>query len=286
MEAALKRLYLVHFVILAFCSMGLAQYQLPALERAKQIKFLQHDRDAVRQILDDYNLDASETSDEFSFGDTTVEVTYSTGKCDEDEDEIWDVPEGRAIRIEISADSELKVEDLDVDLSMFEKEQMYADNEDEFIYHSKKNGFAIKVDDGVIDRFILFPPVKGKAKTCKSKSAKEFVSSKSWFGKLKLSDRNLTGCFSADVIDLSLNRQELTVLDSKKEILVSVTAIDPENDVLTYGYTVSFGKIIGKGDKVVWDLSGAGMGAYTITAAVDDGCGYCGKTATKTVVIK
>lgn len=68
-------------------------------------------------------------------------------------------------------------------------------------------------------------------------------------------------------------------------VSVSTTAVDPENDVLTYNYTVSGGRIVGTGSNVSWDLSGAQPGTYTITAAVDDGCGLCGKTQTQTVTV-
>lgn len=64
---------------------------------------------------------------------------------------------------------------------------------------------------------------------------------------------------------------------------VNTTAVDPENDVLTYNYTVSGGRIIGSGASVQWDLSGVQPGSYTITAGVDDGCGLCGQTQTQTV---
>jgi hypothetical protein len=63
-------------------------------------------------------------------------------------------------------------------------------------------------------------------------------------------------------------------------------AIDAENDVLTYNYAVSGGKIIGQGARVVWDLSGGEPGTYTITAGVDDGCGICGQTQTQTVILR
>jgi hypothetical protein len=69
-------------------------------------------------------------------------------------------------------------------------------------------------------------------------------------------------------------------------ISVATTASDIENDVLTYNYTVSGGRITGTGANVSWDLSGAQPGSYTITAGVDDGCGLCGKTQTQTVNIK
>jgi hypothetical protein len=69
-------------------------------------------------------------------------------------------------------------------------------------------------------------------------------------------------------------------------ITVSTRASDPENDVLTYNYTVSGGRIVGTGANVSWDLSSVGVGTYTITTAVDDGCGVCGKTNTQTITVR
>jgi len=68
-------------------------------------------------------------------------------------------------------------------------------------------------------------------------------------------------------------------------VSVTTTAVDPENDILTYNYTVSGGRIVGSGANVTWDLSGVAPGTYTITAGVDDGCGLCGQTQTQTVVV-
>ncbi|MCY7345781.1 MAG: hypothetical protein LH614_06110 [Pyrinomonadaceae bacterium] len=67
---------------------------------------------------------------------------------------------------------------------------------------------------------------------------------------------------------------------------VTTTAVDPEGDVLTYNYTVSGGRIVGQGANVSWDLTGAQPGTYTITAGVDDSCGVCGKTQTRTITVE
>jgi hypothetical protein len=67
---------------------------------------------------------------------------------------------------------------------------------------------------------------------------------------------------------------------------VRTSATNPDNDVLTYNYTVSGGRIVGSGANVNWDLSGVRAGTYTITAAVDNGCGFCGKTQTKTITVR
>lgn len=267
-----------------FC---LGQQQLFALERAKEIKFLQDGRERVRQIFHDYVLDPSDQSDEFSLGDTHIEVAYASGTCDEDEEEVWDVDGGRVVRIDVYSSAELNLAVTGMDLSKLEKEQMYSGVDDMFIYHSKKSGVAIKVSENIVDQFILFPSINTKAKTCKSKFAKEFVSEKSWFGSKKLEDRFVCNLVNhhANVTDLSLSSEKLSAISSK-EVTVTVSAEDPENDVLTYNYVASAGKIIGVGSKVVWDLTGVSRGNYSITAAVDDGAGLVGKSATKTIVIE
>ncbi|MEP6947109.1 MAG: hypothetical protein ABJA02_14410, partial [Acidobacteriota bacterium] len=71
-----------------------------------------------------------------------------------------------------------------------------------------------------------------------------------------------------------------------RTINVATSASDAENDVLTYNYTVSGGRIVGTGANVQWDLSGATAGTYTITTGVDDGCGVCGKTNTQTITVE
>lgn len=76
------------------------------------------------------------------------------------------------------------------------------------------------------------------------------------------------------------------VCNDSTTVSVTTTAVDPENDVLTYNYTVSGGRIVGTGANVSWDLSGVAPGTYTITAGVDDGCGLCGKTQTQTVTVE
>lgn len=68
-----------------------------------------------------------------------------------------------------------------------------------------------------------------------------------------------------------------------QSVAVRTTAVDPENDVLTYSYTVSGGRIVGQGANVSWDLTGVRPGTYTVTAAVDDGCGFCGQPKTTSV---
>ena len=93
-----------------------------------------------------------------------------------------------------------------------------------------------------------------------------------------------------DVTEVELDKTEIHRKAGDKDsrestVSVKTTAQDPEGDVLTYSYTVSGGRIVGTGANVAWDLNRVMPGTYTITAAVDDGCGLCGAKMTKSVVI-
>ncbi len=94
--------------------------------------------------------------------------------------------------------------------------------------------------------------------------------------------------------EIILSKEGVLFNDEKKDsnlIDVEVRVSDPENDVLTYDYTVSVGRIISDGSKVnfspkvKWDICGAKPGTYTITVTVDDGCGICAKPKTKTLTV-
>ncbi len=97
---------------------------------------------------------------------------------------------------------------------------------------------------------------------------------------LKLSETRVTGKCQP-----GFRAKEGTTCSDDQMVDVATTAVDPENDVLTYNYTVSGGRIVGQGANVQWDLTGAQPGTYTITAGVDDSCGVCGKTQTRTIEV-
>jgi len=103
----------------------------------------------------------------------------------------------------------------------------------------------------------------------------------------------------ANVVEITLDKTEITLPCGSAEVPpptpsnaremyveVSTKAEDKDNDVLTYNYTISGGRIIGQGAKVFWNLSNVRPGTYSITAGADDGCGICGTTMTKTVPVK
>ncbi|HEY8562414.1 MAG TPA: hypothetical protein VIL74_18700 [Pyrinomonadaceae bacterium] len=68
-------------------------------------------------------------------------------------------------------------------------------------------------------------------------------------------------------------------------IAVETVVRNPKNLPLVYGYTVSGGRVIGKGEKVVWDLKGVRPGIYTIDVAIDYGRGFVDNPKSKTVTI-
>lgn len=277
------------FVLFFFVSTSEAQTAKGFLEKARKITLLKDDSIKVRGIMHDFVADDDPTdeSDDFEIEDVSIEVFYGSGDCEEDDDAIWDAPMGIAYRVEIRWSSDITPSELGLDLVKYEKEQVYASNEELFIYHDKSAGFAVEVEEGLVLRVIIIPPKSSEIKICNTDFAREFISYKSWFGNKKLKDRVGIVCGNqyANVTALHLTREEVFNL-GEKHIGIKVTASDPENDPLVYNYTVSAGKVIGSGAKVVWDLSGVGPGRYTITAGVDDGCGLCGTTQTRTVTIK
>ena len=102
-----------------------------------------------------------------------------------------------------------------------------------------------------------------------------------------------------DVTDLTLNQTEVAAscpsgqvpqegmtCNDKMTVQVTTTVADSEKDVVMYHFTVSGGRIVGQGANVSWNLTGVAPGTYTIMAGVDDGCGICGQTQTRTIAVK
>jgi len=291
-EHNVKQIILPSILVLAIYSFAYAQVPLTGFDRLKQIRLLKSDAFQVKQILWDFAAEEPNDDDhsqKFSTKEMSVEVTYSSGVCSEDEDDdegqIWDVPEWIATDIRIEPNDPVKVEDLHFDLSKLKKEQIWANNTDSFVYHNKELGIALRVSENEIDAIYLFAPQKSKPYLCENKNAKRFVS-KSWFGNTRLEDRKIIGYSPASVTALILSATEFDFIDANKEVKVETIAGDPDNDILTYNYTVTGGKVIGEGSKVIWSLKAVLPGTYSITAGVDDGCGICGKTITRSVTIK
>lgn len=304
----MKKIVISTIFVFALCSLAIAQTPREMLEKFRQIKPLESSREDVRRILADFEVeeDDEEHREEFDNDYADVEVWYTSGKCgqdypdgvdeDEEETEIWNAAEWKVARVEIEFNEDVKTADLGVDLAGLKKEQ-HKDLEDLRAYFSRSQGIALREDEDEIERIYLFPAQGKTSMLCDNRRAKEFARMESWFESELGKFQEITHSGPANVRELILGASEIR-LDCvepgtkpkrpviKKEISVETVAYNPQNDVLTYNYTVTAGRIVGKGAKIVWDLTGVKPGTYTITAGVDDGCGVCGTTRTETVVVK
>ena len=57
---------------------------------------------------------------------------------------------------------------------------------------------------------------------------------------------------------------------ARQTVSLAVTASDPENDKLTYQYSVTGGQIFGSGSSVSWKLGDQRLGRYSVTVKVTD----------------
>jgi hypothetical protein len=69
-------------------------------------------------------------------------------------------------------------------------------------------------------------------------------------------------------------------------VWVEVKASDPDEDLLTYHYSVSGGEILGEGARVRWDLRKAGLGRQKVIVEVLDQRGGKTSSASEIEVIK
>ena len=309
----MKNIFLFAILFLIINITAFSQTLSFELDKIREIKLLESTREDVRRILTDYKSDEESEDDPggsetFSSEKIDVKISYTSGDCSDDADDTdeWNVPQGKVKSVEISFNDSVKPEDLDYNISSLKKEQKYANVDDEFVYHDKKSGIAFFVyeddDEKTIDEIRILPDSKQSSSLCKNEEAeglKNFYSNDSYFINPKLEDRVLEADVPAYVTELTLSEYEIDVscsaVDKKRHkncsnspriISVSTTAFDSENDTLVYNYHVTGGRIVGEGKNVIWDLADVKPGKYTITAGVDDGCGICGETKTKEVVVR
>lgn len=286
------------FLFSAMCGFAFAKTPLPELDKAKEIKLLESTREDVKKILADYEQDDSDDEDYkqyFSTKNAEIEVTFSSGDCSEDS-AYWNVSEWVVTKIKITPEDAIKSKNFN--FSNFKKEVKDEESPEFYTYHDEKSGIVFEIDEEEIQKIILYPPKSKNGFLCSNEKTLEISSNQKRLVDLILEEPVciLINHF-ANVTDLILSVSEITIgcnnpaknencTNSKTKISVNTTAVDPENDVLTYNYDISAGKITGAGADVVWNLSGVQPGTYTITAGVDDSCGICGTTVTKTIVIK
>lgn len=295
------------FILIFFLNSFNFAQSLPELEKLKEIKLLEHTREDVLRIMNGYELEAEEKYhyDWFSTKDADIRIDYSEGNCEEFVSDGFKISEWKAIYIVIEPKKTIKLKDLKIDFSKYKKEKRYYDIDGIYVYYDKKVGVIFTVGRDEIGKIEIIPSEKYYNLMCDEEKAKKLSITSSIFED-KLKDRNgIPYCpnIVPNVENLILSFDEITAScsdsenkrcsDKVKVIAVFAYAKDPENDTMIYKYEISGGRIlpsdnkpIDRSEKVLWDLSDVKPGSYTITVAVDDGCGFCGKTMTKTVVVK
>src|SRR5688572_30729750 len=118
----MRKLSIILFLILSFGGIAFGQSPETLLKQVRQIKLLESSRDDVKRILVEFEAtDDNDHYQEFSNDDVDIEVTYATGTCsddpqNEDASDVWNVPEWKVTRIEITPNNAIKLEKLGVDL--------------------------------------------------------------------------------------------------------------------------------------------------------------------------
>ena len=297
----MKKIILLLVFNLLMCGFAFAQTPFAELDKVREIRLLESNRKNVKRILKDFEHDKDEDDDytqSFSTENAEIKVTFSKGNCSED-DEYWNVAEWIVTKVVIIPENDIKVEDFKFDFSNFTKETEDEEYPEDYIYQNEYSGIVFQIEDNEIWKIVLFPSKNNSYLLCENEKANEISSNEKRLVDSILEDGITTGCVNAPptVDNVTLSATEIIIgcsdsaenkscSDSDREISVTTVANDRENDVLTYSYIVSGGKIVGNGAKVIWDLTGVEAGTYTITAGVDDGCGICGPTKTQTVVVK
>jgi hypothetical protein len=78
---------------------------------------------------------------------------------------------------------------------------------------------------------------------------------------------------------------ETCIPSASREVQLTATATDPDNDTLLYTWSVTGGRISGEGRAVNWDLSGVNPGTYTATVEVNDGNQHTATASTTVSVV-
>lgn len=125
------------------CGLGSAQTLSADLEKAKSVKLLEATRDDIVRAFGDVS--PFHTMESFSRESTRILVSYSSGKCTDEQSygvnsDDWRVGEGKATMIYISPKAWLSIDQIGIDYSKYRKEPLYRGRKDYYIYHDKNEG--------------------------------------------------------------------------------------------------------------------------------------------------
>jgi hypothetical protein len=271
-----------------------ASGQIGRLTLANELKILAADRNLAIKLLSANTFSVSEEGNTQTFYrvNENVEVEYSTGNCvaanapglDWDlGSDIWNVPTGRIVRVVVEPKQPMAIEETGIDLSQFKKQEVYANRKYPVIYFNRKEGIALRVWSGSIQRIEYLPAENQYDQLCANDVMRNVLSRRNLF----LTEPGPSPACVLYNQPANVRSVSVEQLTTERPIFnVGVTADDPENDVLTYTYRVQAGRIEGVGARTVWNLEGAPKGTYEIKVAVDDGTGPRGLWASRLVTIK
>lgn len=281
----MKRRLLVICVVLSFVNFAKAQTLSEDLAKAKSIKLLEATATDLTEVFGNTS-PFMYGQKVFSLPSSRIEVSYSSGHCTDSEafgvnSDDWNVGEGKAVIVKVLPRDDLTVKQLDLGGVRLRKGRLYRGRNDYHIYYNKSEGIAVTTsgDDDDVDSIMFFPSRSSNALLCRDEKIQEYYSKVEW-------KRDPQPKYICILRNMYANVVDVEILDSgARQFSVKTTAMDPENDVLTYNYKVTAGRIIGVGANVVWDLSEAIAGTYSLSAGVDDGAGVVGKVVTKTITV-
>jgi hypothetical protein len=269
-----------------------AQTFVEDLEKIKQIRLLVDTKAEVDALL------TADTgflfNNRYSRLNSHLTVYFSEGHCPNEREHAvsendWEVPKGKAVLLVLRPKSEMRIAEAGINYSAFRREKAERSSPFDQVYFfvDKKKGIGISTWDKKLDSVFLFPSESSNPLLCKQKEVQEYYASDKWVRRSKsLHAPNNNGIYystPANVVALAL---DTTDLSRHRRVRVETTAVDKENEPITYRYVLSGGKIVGDGAKVVWDLAGVAPGTYSIIAGADDGDGAGGKYIKRTIVVE
>jgi len=279
----MKRHILLICVVLSSITFASAQTLSEDLTKAKTVKLLEATAADITQLFG--NTSAFLYGQEvFSLPSSRVRVSYSSGNCTNSEaygvnSDDWNVVEGMAVIVAVLPRETLTIKQLDLGGVRLRKNPLYRGRNDYHIYYNKSEGVAVTTIGDRVDSIMFFPSTSSNAILCRDEKIRKYYSKREW-------KRDPQPKYLCILQNLPANVMDVEVTPSTERMFTIKThAMDPENDVLTYTYKVTAGKIIGVGAIVTWDLSEASPGSYSLAVGVDDGAGVVGKVATKSVTV-
>ena len=264
-----------------------------ALDLVRSLVLLESTPEDASRLLSANTFDVWQSSGKqvfFRYSEN-IEAYYASGDCLDAKPhvesdfilpDIWKVEKARLVLVSFEPKQTFHLQDLGFDISKFKKERPYRSHKDYFVYFDKSAGIAIRSWGDAVKSVDFFPGKNNLESLCENARISKFYSNGSW--RLNKEHKN-------NIVDFNFpaNVEELNVefmASGSRMVAIEVKAKDSENDVLSYLYRISAGRINSKGNIATWDLTHVSPGKYEIKTAVDDGIGPRGVWLSKWIEVK